>query len=187
MEAKRRVAEPKITKLFDESEIASRVEELAPHGGRPPSKRFRDRWPADRQFCLLRRFRPRASPRWLQTARRVLRLAVTGLGESSGNVRLIGEFEPDLIGRTVLSLTTSWILGVPFFMRATCSTENKVSGILTCALVDKPSRRQVEIGLISSVSRSDVFIVGYGIDYAHEIQNCRTSGDRVTLDIHCQP
>ena len=45
--------------------------------------------------------------------------------------------------------------------------ERGASKILTCTLLDKPSRRQVECQAdFVGFTIEDVFIVGYGIDYA---------------------
>lgn len=47
-----------------------------------------------------------------------------------------------------------------------------MSSILTCALVDKPSHREVAIDLdFVGFTVPNVFIVGYGIDYAHEYRH----------------
>lgn len=173
MEPKRRVAEPKITKLFDESEIASRVEELA--------RTAADRLPNDFVIVgllvgsfvfvadLVRALhRVGCNPRV-----EFMRLSSYGLGrENSGNVRLIGEFEPDLSGRTVLLIDDIVDTGRTLLYARDLLHGKQVSGILTCALVDKPSRRQVAIGLdFVGFTVPDIFIVGYGIDYAHEYRH----------------
>jgi hypoxanthine phosphoribosyltransferase len=173
MEAKRRVAEPKITKLFDESEIASRVEELA--------RTAADRLPNDfvivglliGSFVFVADFVRALHRVGCKPRVEFMRLSSYWLGrESSGNVRLIGEFEPDLIGRTVLLIDDIVDTGRTLLYARDLLHGKQVSGILTCALVDKPSRRQVEIGLdFVGFTVPDVFIVGYGIDYAHEYRH----------------
>jgi hypoxanthine phosphoribosyltransferase len=48
----------------------------------------------------------------------------------------------------------------------------KAACVLTCALVDKPSRREVAIDLdFVGFTVPNIFIVGYGIDYAHEYRH----------------
>jgi hypoxanthine phosphoribosyltransferase len=44
-----------------------------------------------------------------------------------------------------------------------------VSRVWTCALLDKPSRRKVDIAVdFTGFEIPDVFVVGYGIDYAEQ-------------------
>jgi hypoxanthine phosphoribosyltransferase len=48
-------------------------------------------------------------------------------------------------------------------------TERHASRVRTCALLDKPSRRQVDIAIdFVGFEIPDVFVVGYGIDYAEQ-------------------
>ena len=46
--------------------------------------------------------------------------------------------------------------------------ERGAAKVWTCTLLDKPSRREVEAGEVDFVGFAipDVFVVGYGIDYA---------------------
>ena len=75
-----------------------------------------------------------------------IRLISYGLGRmSSGNVRLIGETELDLAGRAVLLVDDIVDSGRTLLYARDVLHERGVSSILTCALVDKPSRREVAI------------------------------------------
>ena len=48
-------------------------------------------------------------------------------------------------------------------------TERHASGVRTCALLDKPGRRQVDVAIdFVGFEIPDVFVVGYGIDYAEQ-------------------
>ena len=102
-----------------------------------------------------------------------MRLNSYGIGrESSGNVRLIGEFELDLSGRAVLLVDDIVDTGRTLLYARDLLREKQASSILTCALVDKPSRREVPIEVdFVGFTIPDVFIVGYGIDYAHEYRH----------------
>jgi hypoxanthine phosphoribosyltransferase len=47
--------------------------------------------------------------------------------------------------------------------------EKKAASVLTCTLLDKPSRREVSIEPdFVGFTVPDVFVVGYGIDYANQ-------------------
>ena len=50
--------------------------------------------------------------------------------------------------------------------------ENGAEKIWTCALLDKPSRRQVDFETdFIGFTIEDVFVVGYGIDYAERYRH----------------
>jgi hypoxanthine phosphoribosyltransferase len=84
-------------------------------------------------------------------------------------VRLIVETELDLAGRAVLLVDDIVDSGRTLLYARDVLRERGVSTILTCALVDKPSRREVAIEPdFVGFTVPDVFIVGYGIDYAHQ-------------------
>ena len=83
-------------------------------------------------------------------------------------MRLIGEFELDLSGRAVLLVDDIVDTGRSLLYARDLLRDKRASSILTCALVDKPSRREVPIEVdFVGFTIPDVFIVGYGIDYAH--------------------
>ena len=68
-----------------------------------------------------------------------MRLNSYGIGrESSGNVRLIGEFELDLSGRAVLLVDDIVDTGRTLLYVRDLPRDKQASSILTCALVDKP-------------------------------------------------
>jgi hypoxanthine phosphoribosyltransferase len=173
MKPERGVAEVGITKLFDEHEIAVRVDELA--------RTIADRLPGDFVIVgllvgsfvfiadLIRAlYRLGCSPRV-----EFIRLSSYGPGrESSGHVRLIGEVELDLAGRTVLLVDDIVDTGRTLLYAHALLSKYKVSNIVTCALLDKPSRREVAIDVdCIGFTIPDVFIVGYGIDYAHDYRH----------------
>jgi hypoxanthine phosphoribosyltransferase len=84
-------------------------------------------------------------------------------------VRLIGETKLDLSGRAVLLVDDIVDTGRTLLYARDLIREKKTSSVLTCALIDKPSRREVAIDPdFVGFTVPDVFIVGYGIDYAHQ-------------------
>ena len=87
-------------------------------------------------------------------------------------MRIIGELELDLAGRAVLLIDDIVDTGRTLLYARELLRKREVSSILTCALVDKPSRREVVIDLdFVGFTVPNVFIVGYGIDYAHEYRH----------------
>jgi hypoxanthine phosphoribosyltransferase len=84
-------------------------------------------------------------------------------------LRLISEAELDLADRAVLLVDDIVDTGRTLRYARDLLHEKKVATVLTCALVDKPSGREVSINPdFVGFTVPDVFIVGYGIDYAHQ-------------------
>src|SRR5215469_6925760 len=167
------MADAKVTKLFDEREIAVRVEEIA-------SKAV-DRLPRDflivgllvGSFVFVADFIRALYRIGCTPSIEFIRLSSYGHGqESSGDVRLIGEFELDLSGRAVLLVDDIVDTGRTLLYARGLLRNEQASSILTCALLDKPSRRELPIEVdFVGFTIPDVFVVGYGIDYAHEYRH----------------
>ncbi|MDP6404949.1 MAG: hypoxanthine phosphoribosyltransferase [Alphaproteobacteria bacterium] len=88
---------------------------------------------------------------------------------SSGKIELIGQPPPDLDGRQVLLVDD--VVDSGRSMRFACKLlrQGAAAEVLTCALLDKPARREVDmVSDFLGFTIPDVFVVGYGIDYAGE-------------------
>ena len=146
-----RAAEAQVTKLFAEQEIAIRVEELARYLSQ-----------------ILRALHRLGGNPGVE----FIRLSSYGLGrESSGTPRLIGETELDLAGRAVLLVDDIVDTGRTLLYARDLLRRKKAATVLTCALVDKPSRREVAVNPdFVGFTVPDAFIVGYGIDHAHQFR-----------------
>ncbi len=86
--------------------------------------------------------------------------------KSSGNVRILKDVSIDLAGSVVLLVDD--ILDTGRTLRfATRHVENKGAlRVLTCCLLDKPSRRTESVRAdFIGFSIPDTFVVGYGLDY----------------------
>jgi hypoxanthine phosphoribosyltransferase len=86
--------------------------------------------------------------------------------ESRGAVRLVGEV-PNVAGRCVLLVDDIQDTGRSLvYARGLLAAEGALD-IRTCVLADKPSRREVGSSAdFIGFEVEDVFLVGYGIDYA---------------------
>ncbi len=92
--------------------------------------------------------------------------------QSSGEVRLIGDAPADLMGRRVLLVDDILDTGQSLVFARSLLLEWGASRIWTCALVDKPSRREVDCSAdFVGFTIDDVFVVGYGIDYAEDYRH----------------
>jgi hypoxanthine phosphoribosyltransferase len=156
--------------LFSEVEIAARVETLAAE--------IAERSPGD--FIIvgllkgaavfvadLARALCRAGAR---PEIEFLRLSSYGSAkESSGEVRLVGDIPSDLAGRRVLLVDDIVDTGRSIAHAAMLLRRCGIAELWTCALLDKPERREVEIVVdFVGFTIDDVFVVGCGTDYAEK-------------------
>jgi len=93
---------------------------------------------------------------------------------SSGVVRLRKDTDADLAGRHVVIVEdivdTGWTLRMSYL--AENFRARNAASVRVCALLDKPSRRRVEVGIdYRGFEIDDVFVVGYGLDYAGRYRN----------------
>jgi hypoxanthine phosphoribosyltransferase len=162
-----------ILSLFSETEIASRVETLAAEIARTIPDDFvmlgllkgATIFVADLSRALCR------AGAHLEIE--FMRLSSYGLAKvSSGEVHLLGEVPTDLAGRRVLLVDDIVDTGRSIAY-ATALLRQRGSGHLwTCALLDKPDRREVKVKVdFIGFSISDVFVAGYGIDYAEKYRH----------------
>jgi len=99
-----------------------------------------------------------------------MRLSSYGLAkESSGEVHLLGDVPTDLAGRRVLLVDDIVNTGRSIAYAVALLRQRGVGDLRTCALLDKPERREVEVKVDFVGFRvGDVFVAGYGIDYAEK-------------------
>jgi hypoxanthine phosphoribosyltransferase len=91
--------------------------------------------------------------------------------ESSRDVKLIGDV-PGVAGRTVLLVDDIVDTGrTQAFARDLLLGQGAVQ-IVSCMLLDKPSRREVAVATdFVGFPIEDLFVVGYGIDYAEQYRH----------------
>ncbi len=91
-----------------------------------------------------------------------------GSGTNSlGNVRLDGHLPLDIAGRHVLLMDDILDTGHSLKAAGELLREAGPASLRTCVLLDKPSRRVVEVAAdYVGFTVPDAFVVGYGIDYA---------------------
>ncbi len=159
--------------LFSEEHIARRIDELA---GEIAKGMPRDVlivgllkgsfvFVADLMRALHRRG---AAPRI-----EFMRLSSYGLEmASSGEVHLLGDIPTDISGREILLVDDIVDTGRSLAYAIALLKQRGVLGIRTCALLDKPSRREVEVPMdFVGFTIEDVFVAGYGIDYAERYRD----------------
>ena len=92
--------------------------------------------------------------------------------ESSGQVRLIGEVATDIAERRILLVDDIVDTGRTLEYARNLLIEKGAARIWTCALIDKPIRREIDCEVdFVGFTVDDVFVVGYGIDLAEEYRH----------------
>jgi hypoxanthine phosphoribosyltransferase len=159
--------------LFDEAALSRRVAELAAEIAGSVPEPFTVAGLLKGAFVFvadLVRALDRAGRR-----PRVEFLQVSSYGlakESSGNVKVIGGMPDAVAGQTVLLVDDIQDTGRTIAFTKALLLEHGAARVWTCALLDKPSRRVVGEGCdFTGFVIPDVFVVGYGIDYAERYRH----------------
>ena len=98
-----------------------------------------------------------------------MRVSSYGSGTtSSGIVSLMGDAPDGVKGEPVLLVDDIQDTGRTLAFTRAFLLERGAAQVWTCTLLDKPSRREIAAGEVDFVGFAipDVFVVGYGIDYA---------------------
>jgi hypoxanthine phosphoribosyltransferase len=91
---------------------------------------------------------------------------------SSGVVRILKDLEEDITDRHVLIVEDIIDTGLTLSYLRRFLLARKPISLEICALLSKPSRRQVDLDVkYVGFEVPDVFVVGYGIDYAGAYRN----------------
>ena len=92
--------------------------------------------------------------------------------ESSREVRILKDLRGEIEGRDVLVVEDIVDTGFTLAHVLEIMKTRKPKRLKTCALLDKPTRREVEVRADwTGFEIPDKFVVGYGIDYAQRNRN----------------
>jgi len=92
--------------------------------------------------------------------------------ESSRQVQLLGNVPAGLAGRPVLLIDDIVDTGRSIAYATALLRQRGIGDLWTCALLDKPQRREVEVAIdFIGFSIDDVFVAGYGTDYAEKYRH----------------
>lgn len=161
--------QPEIDVLFDAAAIAARVDETA--------REIAGRLPDDLLVVVvlkgsfifaadLLRALDRAGKR-----PRVDFITLSSYGtatRTSGTVSLTRDISEDVRGRAVLLIDDILDSGRTLAFATDLMAARGATSVHTCVLLDKSGRREVEIEAdFAGFPIGDLFVVGYGIDFAH--------------------
>lgn len=92
--------------------------------------------------------------------------------ESSREVRILKDLRGEIEGKDVLVVEDIVDTGHTLHHVINLLESRKPGRLMVCALLDKPSRREVEVKAdLVGFEIPDKFVVGYGIDYAQRNRN----------------
>lgn len=92
--------------------------------------------------------------------------------ESSREVRILKDLRGDISGRDVLLVEDIVDTGHTLHNVIAFLAQRHPAQLQTCALLDKPSRREIDVRATwTGFEIPDEFVVGYGIDYAQRNRN----------------
>ncbi|MFZ5987988.1 MAG: hypoxanthine phosphoribosyltransferase [Bacillota bacterium] len=92
--------------------------------------------------------------------------------KSSGVVRIIKDIDIDITGKHVLIVEDLVDTGLTLRYLKDMFRNRGPLDVKVCAALDKPSRREVEIGIeYKGITIPDKFVVGYGLDFAGRYRN----------------
>ncbi len=96
---------------------------------------------------------------------------------SSGEVRIVKDINTPLADRHVIVVEDIIDSGNTLSYLKRLLAQRNPKSLRICALLDKPSRRKVELeGDYIGFTVEDKFLVGYGLDYAEKYRNLKYIG-----------
>lgn len=99
-------------------------------------------------------------------------IASYGASSTSHNVRLLRDLATDITDRPVIIVEDIIDTGNSLEFLLQHLANRGAKSIATCAMLDKPDRRQVDLNAdYVGFQVPDEFIVGYGLDYNHQYRN----------------
>ncbi|MDT3590223.1 hypoxanthine phosphoribosyltransferase [Cronobacter sakazakii] len=170
--------------MISEAEIKARVEEL----GRQITERYQDSGSEMVLVGLLRgSFMFMADLcRQVHVAHEVDFMTASSYGSgmsSTRDVKILKDLDEDIRGKDVLIVEDIIDSGNTLSKVREILSLREPKSLAICTLLDKPSRREVEVEVeYVGFSIPDKFVVGYGIDYAQRYRHLPYIGNVVMLE-----
>ena len=91
---------------------------------------------------------------------------------SSGKIKLIADLRQDVRGKNVIIVEDIIDTGRTINLLQKLFNKRGAKSVKICALLDKPSRREVKLKIdYKGLTVPDKFVVGYGLDYSEQYRN----------------
>lgn len=166
-----------VKQMISETQIAKRIEELAYQ----ISEDYKDE-----DLVLVALLRGSALfladiSRKITSNCRIDFMCVSSYGDSmntSGNINIKKDLDEDICGKNVLIIEDIIDTGTTLYKIKDFLLQREPKSLKICTLLDKPSRRVHDVPVdYIGFTVPDVFIVGYGIDYAQEYRTLPYIGE----------
>jgi hypoxanthine phosphoribosyltransferase len=156
-----------VTKLFDGRQIERRVSEIASEVAKSISGEFTVVGILKGSFVFVADLVRALDHVGLAPRVEFIRLSSYGASREPSSLSLVGPAPVGMLGEVLLvDDITDTGRSLQYAMNL---LEPQALAIRTCTLIDKPSRREVEITPdFVGFTVEDVFVVGYGIDHAEK-------------------
>ncbi len=157
--------------LFTKEQIKSAIESL----GKTITEDYKGREPV--AICILKGASIFFADliREIDLPLEVEHMAISSYGsatKTSGEVRLLKDLDKSINGRDVLIIEDIVDTGMTLNYLKKILVGRGANSIKIIALLDKPSRRKVDLKVeYSCFETPDAFVVGYGLDYAEKYRN----------------
>ena len=159
--------------LFEAPTVAARVEALADEIARRMPERFTLVGILTGSFVFIADLVRALDRRGAMPKVEFMRLASYGTGTTSaGEVQVLSGLTGRFHAEPVLIVDDIQDTGRTLQVARRILTDQGAAPILTCALLDKPERREVDFQAdLIGFTIPDVFVVGYGIDWAERFRH----------------
>jgi len=159
--------------LFDQEKIAARVEALAGEIAAQLPRELVVVGLLKGSFIFVADLVRALNRAGASTQVEFMRLSSYGLDKtSSGEVHLLGDIPSEVHGRDVLLVDDILDTGRSVAYARALLQQREVGRLWVCVLLDKPSRREVETQAhFVGFAIEDLFVAGYGIDYAERYRD----------------
>ncbi|MBR2408360.1 MAG: hypoxanthine phosphoribosyltransferase [Lachnospiraceae bacterium] len=102
-------------------------------------------------------------------------MSVSSYGDgtiSSGRIKILKDLDESIEGKDVLVVEDILDTGRTLHHLLDLLRDRKPNSLQLCTLLDKPDRRVVEVPVAyTGFTIPDLFVVGYGLDYAQQYRN----------------
>jgi len=164
---------PEVEQLFAPETVAARVDEMAAEivGTMPAS--FTLVGILTGAFVFVADLLRALDRRGARPKVEFMRLASYGMGTTSaGEVQVLSGLEGRFQGEPVVIVDDIQDTGRTLMVAKRLLDDRGAAPVLTCALLDKPERREVDFQAdLVGFKIPDVFVVGYGIDWAERFRH----------------
>lgn len=113
-------------------------------------------------------------------------MAVSSYGNetsSSGIVKIVKDLDENIEGKDVLIVEDIIDSGRTLSYLVQILNDRKPNSLKICTLLDKPDRRVVDVNVsYTGFEIPDLFVLGYGLDYAQRYRNLPYIGKMVGLE-----